>query len=383
MNIAILSTYFPRECGIASFSGDLRENLMLWGEDVSIFAISDKKGLYNYPQEVVFELEENNSDHYAIAAQFANNSDIDLVFVEHEYGIFGGDDGEYVLDFVENLEKPFILNTHTVLPEPDFHKRRILSKLGQKSTAVICMTRRSAELLNKVYNIPMQKIYMVHHGVPEFKEKPRDIIKRAYGIENRPLVVTFGFLGPGKGIELGIKAISYLKDKYPDIIYLVAGETHPNLKKKMGEAYRESLVELIQELGVDDNIKFINKYLSLEELGEVLYMADVYLTPYPHRHQAVSGTLSFAIGCGRAIVSTPYDYALEVLADGRGLIASNADSEELASLIDKILSDPQLKEQLEKNAGKLGKTMTWPQVGKKYVNIIKTILEPKVRSEVF
>jgi len=151
----------------------------------------------------------------------------------------------------------------------------------------------------------------------------------------------------------------------------------------MGEAYRESLVELIQELGVDDNIKFINKYLSLEELGEVLYMADVYLTPYPHRHQAVSGTLSFAIGCGRAIVSTPYDYALEVLADGRGLIASNADSEELASLIDKILSDPQLKEQLEKNAGKLGKTMTWPQVGKKYVNIIKTILEPKVRSEVF
>jgi len=383
MNIAILSTYFPRECGIASFSRDLRDNLMLSGEHVSIFAISDKKGLYNYPQEVVFELEEDNRDHYTIAAQFANTSDIDLVFVEHEYGIFGGDDGNYVLDFVESLEKPFILNTHTVLPEPDFYKRRILSKLGQKSTAVICMTHRSAELLNKVYNIPLKKLYMVHHGVPEFEEKPSDVIKRIYGIENRPLVVTFGFLGPGKGIELGIRAISYLKDKYPDIVYLVAGETHPNLKKKMGEAYRESLVELIQALGVDDNIKFINKYLSLEELGEVLYMADIYLTPYPHRHQAVSGTLSYAIGCGRAIVSTPYDYALEVLADGRGLVASDAEPEELASLIDKILSNPQLKEQLEKKAGKLGKSMTWPQVGKRYVSILENIMHTKAKREVF
>lgn len=383
MNIAILSTYFPRECGIASFSRDLRNNLILWGESVSIFAISDKNGSYNYPSEVVFDVEEDKRDHYAIAAQFINTSDIDLVFVEHEYGIFGGNDGAFVLDFVENLEKPFILNTHTVLPSPDFHKRRILSKLGQKSMAVICMTHRSVELLNRVYNIPHNKLYMVHHGVPIFEEKPGEVIKKAYNIDNRPLAVTFGFLGPGKGIELGIKAMSYLKDKYPDIIYLVAGETHPNLKKKMGEAYRESLVDLIQALRVDDNIKFINKYLSLEELGEVLYMADVYLTPYPHRHQAVSGTLSYAIGCGRAIVSTPYDYALEVLADGRGLIAKDADPKELASLVDMILSNPQLKEQLEKKAGKLGKTMTWPQVGKRYVNIIENIMRAEAERKVF
>lgn len=383
MNIAILSTYFPRECGIASFSRDLRNNLIPWGENVSILAISDKNGSYKYPGEVVFELEEDNRDNYAIVAQFVNTTDIDLVFVEHEFGIFGGNDGSFVLDFVENLEKPFILNTHTVLPSPDFHKRRILSKLGQKSIAIICMTHRSAELLNRVYNIPHNKLYMVHHGVPIFEEKPSEVIKKAYDIDNRPLVVTFGFLGPGKGIELGIKAISYLKDKYSDIIYLVAGETHPNLRKKMGEAYRESLVDLIQTLGVDDNIKFINKYLSLEELGEVLYMADVYLTPYPHRHQAVSGTLSYAIGCGRAIVSTPYDYALEVLADGRGLIANDADPEELAFLIDRILSNPQLKDQLEKKADKLGKTMTWPQVGKRYVNIIENIMQTEAERKVF
>ncbi|MDD4569438.1 MAG: glycosyltransferase family 4 protein [Tepidanaerobacteraceae bacterium] len=383
MNIAILSTYFPRECGIASFSRDLRNNLIPWDQIVSILAISDKNGSYKYPKEVVFDLEEDKRDNYAIAAQYVNTSDIDLVFVEHEYGIFGGNDGEFVLDFVENLEKPFLLNTHTVLPSPDFRKRRILSKLGQKSVAVICMTHRSAELLNKVYNIPHNKLYMIHHGVPIFKEKPRKDIKKVYGIDNRPLVLTFGFLGPGKGIELGIRAISYLKNKYPDIIYLVAGETHPNLRKKMGEVYRESLVDLIQTLGVDDNIKFINKYLSLEELGEVLYMADVYLTPYPNRNQAVSGTLAYAIGCGRAIVSAPYDYSLEVLSNGRGLVASKADPEELASLIDMVQSNPQLKEQLEKKADKLGKTMSWPQVGKRYVNIIENVLQANAERKVF
>ncbi len=383
MNIAVLTTYFPRECGIASFSNDLRNNLMLWGQNVSILAINDKNSSYDYPEEVIFDLDEDKRDHYTIAAQFVNTADIDLVFVEHEYGIFGGEDGVFVLDFIENLEKPFILNTHTVLPSPGFHKQNILSKLGQKSMAVICMTHRSVELLNRVYNIPHNKLYMAHHGLPIFEEKPGEVIKKAYNIDNRPLAVTFGFLGPGKGLELGIKAMSYLKDKYPDIIYLVAGETHPNLKKKMGEAYRESLVDLIQALRVDDNIKFINKYLSLEELGEVLYMADVYLTPYPHRHQAVSGTLSYAIGCGRAIVSTPYDYALEVLADGRALIAKDADPKELASLVDMILSNPQLKEQLEKKAGKLGKTMTWPQVGKRYVNIIENIMRAEAERKVF
>ncbi|MGI6424533.1 MAG: glycosyltransferase [Tepidanaerobacteraceae bacterium] len=306
-----------------------------------------------------------------------------MVFVEHEYGIFGGSDGEFVLDFVENLEKPFILNTHTILPSPEFHKRRILSKLGQKALAVICMTNRSTELLNKIYNVPYKKLYMVHHGVPVFQEKPREAIKKSYGISNRPLVLTFGFLGPGKGIEIGIKAISYLKDKHKDIVYLVAGETHPNLRKKMGETYRESLVELIQTLNVDDNIKFINKYLSLDELGEVLYMADVYLTPYPNRNQAVSGALAYAIGCGRAIVSTPYDYSLEVLDNERGLIASEASPGELASLIDKVLSNPQLKEELERKANKLGKTMAWPQVGKKYVDILENILLTGVERKFF
>ncbi|MCR4431769.1 MAG: glycosyltransferase family 4 protein [Tepidanaerobacteraceae bacterium] len=383
MNIAILSTYPPRECGIASFARDLKNNLAIWGQNVSILAITDKNSMYDYPPEVVFELREDKKDDYNIAAEFLNSAEVDVVFIEHEYGIFGGRDGSFVLDFASNLNKPFILNTHTVLPHPGFRQRGILAKLGKKALAVICMTRRSSELLNRVYRIPVEKIYVVPHGVPMFREKPRELLKKSYNIAGRTLVTTFGFIGPGKGIELGIKAISILKEKYPDIIYLVAGETHPNLKKRMGETYRDSLLDLIEKLNVKDNIKFINRYISLEELGEILHMTDIYLTPYPHRNQAVSGTLSYAVGCGRAIVSTPYDYSLEILSEGRGLVASEANPEQLADLIDRILSNPQLKAQLEKRAMKLGKTMLWPEVAKSYVRILQGILQVNAERKVY
>lgn len=383
MNLAILCTYPPRECGIASFSKDLKDNLTLWNQNVKILAINDNNTNYNYPKEVIFRLKEENRDDYIIAAEFVNTSEIDAVFIEHEYGIFGGQDGCYVLDFVDHLEKPFILNTHTVLPLPEVMQKEVLSKLGQKSLAVICMTNRSAKLLNKVYQIPEDKIFIVPHGVPIFKEKPKEKIKASYGISDRLLVTTFGFIGPGKGIELGIKALSYLKDKYPNILYLVAGETHPSLRKKTGETYRESLVELIESIGVGEHVRFINKFLPLEDLGELLYMTDVYLTPYPYPHQAVSGTLSYAIGCGRAIVSTPYEFSLEVLANGRGLVSTKPDPAELAMLIDKILSDEQLKTYLENNAKQLGKTLVWPQAGKKYVKILESVLQTDLERKVY
>lgn len=288
-----------------------------------------------------------------------------------------------MINFSSNLEKPYILNTHTVLPDPEINQKTVLSNLGQKALAVICMTHRSAKLMNKVYKVPLNKIYVIPHGVPIFNEGNRGELKEAYDIPTRPLVTTFGFIGPGKGIELGIKAISHLKEKHPDIVYLVAGETHPNLKRRMGEAYRDSLIDLIESLDMGNNIKFINRYTSIEELGEILYMTDVYFTPYPHRNQAVSGTLSYAIGCGRAIVSTPYEYSLEVLSDGKGLIASSADPAELASLIDTILTNPKLKADLEEKASKLGKTMIWPNVGKSYVEVLENILRVKIERKVF
>jgi len=383
MNIAILSTYPPRECGIASFSKDLMTNISACGQEVSIIALVDKSQSFEYPPEVIFEITEDNRDDFLSAAEYVNNADIDAVFIEHEYGIFGGDDGNYVLDFALNLKKPYLLNTHTVLPEPNPGQRSVLSKLGLKAATVVCMSNRSAQLMNKVFRTPMEKIVVLPHGVPIFKEQPRDTLKAAYGLDGREVVTTFGFIGPGKGIELGIRAVASIKDKYPEIVYLVAGETHPNLKKRVGESYRDSLVELIETLDMGKNIKFINRYTSIEELGEVLYMTDIYLTPYPHKNQAVSGTLSYAIGVGRAIVSTPYEYSLEVLSQGRGLIAADASPKALAALIEDILKDPGLKARLEKSTSKQGETMQWPQVGKEYVKILEDLLYSKAERKVF
>jgi glycosyltransferase involved in cell wall biosynthesis len=368
MNISILTTYPPRQCGIASFSSDLRKNMMLYNKNIYIVSLSDNS--YDYPNEVIFDLRQDSREDYKRAAQFINKEDIDVVILQHEYGIFGGQDGDFVLDFTKNLKKPFILCTHTILDSPNENQCNILKILGQQAFAVIAMTNKSKELLNRIYKIPLEKTHVIWHGVPVF-EKTGYEAKKDYGIAERPLVTTFGFVGPGKGIEIGIKAISKLRHKYPDIIYFVVGETHPSLKKTMGESYRESLLQLVEELDMENNIRFINSFVSIQELGRILYMTDVYLTPYPNRNQAVSGTLSFAIGCGRAIVSTPYDYSLELLANNRGLVASKADPNELAALIDSILSSPKLKSELEKNAQKLGAKMSWPNVAKNYIHIIE------------
>lgn len=380
MNIAILSTYPPRECGIASFSKDLKDNISKMGKTVKILAITDSGANYDYPLDVLYEIRQEDRDSFIEAAHFVNYFPIDIVIVEHEYGIFGGMDGKYVLDFVAHLQKPFVLTTHTVLPNPNFRQKWILRGLGSKAAAVVCMTKRSASLLEDIYCIPEDKIYVIPHGVPEFKPKNREKLKEAYGYSGRTIVSTFGLIGPGKGIENGIKCIGELALRHPDILYLVLGATHPSLVKKYGESYRESLISLVENMCLKNNIEFINHYLSLDELGDYLYMTDVYLTPYPNRNQAVSGTLTYAVGCGRAIVSTPYDYALEILGNGRGLIADSTNNYmELASLIEKIIVNPTLKRSLEDRALKLGKTMTWTNVAKQYINLMGILIQGNMR----
>jgi len=375
MNIVILSTYPPRECGIASFSKDLRDNLVSIDENVSIIAITDAKNSYDYPKEVIFEVSQDEKESFREAADFVNQSSADVVIIQHEYGIFGGDDGSYVLEFANHLKKPFVATTHTVLLEPTFGQKNVLSRLGAAANGIVCMTKRSAKLLSKVYSVPEHKIRVIPHGVPFFEPKGRDELKQKYGYTGRTIVSTFGLIGPGKGIENCIKAISELVPHHPDILYLVLGKTHPNIIKKYGESYRASLVSLVEELGLTDNVKFINEFLSLDKLGDYLYMTDVYVTPYPNKNQAVSGTLTYAVGCGRAIVSTPYEYALEILGDGRGLIAQNSDDpKELAFLIEKIINDPALKQSLENKAQELGKKMSWNNVAKLYRSFLEELI---------
>ncbi|NLN21880.1 MAG: glycosyltransferase [Syntrophomonadaceae bacterium] len=369
-----VGTYPPRECGIASFSKDLRDSVIRTGQSVWITALTDEKK-YAYPKEVRFSIQQNDTEDYLRAAYMINNSAVDLVILQHEYGIFGGSDGALVIKFAAHLKKPFILVTHTVLPRPSPGQRIVLQILSRRAAAVICMTERSKELLQKVYGVPEEKITVIPHGVPVFERKDRDALKRSYGFAGRKVITTFGLIGPSKGLEIGIKAVKELVGKHPEILYIIAGKTHPVLQKREGERYREMLIKLCADLQIEQNVRFVDHYLDIGELGDYLYMSDVYLSPYPNRDQAVSGTLAYAVGCGRAVVATPYEYSLELLKEKElGLVAAEASAEGLGKLLDQLLSRPLLRKNLERRASRFGETIKWPSVAARYVELAQTVL---------
>jgi glycosyltransferase involved in cell wall biosynthesis len=380
MHFLNLSTYLPRQCGIATFSKDLRDNLTRLGERTSIAAVSDPYYTYNYPDEVSYIIKQHEMGDYIRVANAVNkNRSIDLVIIQHEYGIYGGADGEHLLWFTSSLAKPYVLVAHTALPDPSVNQRLVLSNLCQRAAAVVAMTKNSAGLLSSVYEVAPEKLYIIHHGVPAFRKRCRKLLKQEHGYEGRELITTFGLIGPGKGIEIGIKSLKDLAKKHANLMYLIVGKTHPMLLQHEGERYREMLYDLINSLGLQDHVEFINRFLEPEELGDYLYMTDVYLSPYPNRDQAISGTLAYALGCGRAIVSSPYTYALEMLSQGqRGLVAVDAAPESLAELLDQVLSEPDLKLLLENNAARLGDRMKWPYIAKQYANLAGSILESEI-----
>jgi glycosyltransferase involved in cell wall biosynthesis len=375
MTILNLGTYPPKQCGIATFSMDLRNSLLLLGHEVQVMTVSDDEYAYRYPEEVVFNLRQLQKQDYVKAANFINKSrQIELIIVQHEYGIYGGENGEYIRQFVKLLHRPFVLVTHTVLPCPSKRQKQILNDLCHRAAGIVCMTKKSAQLLIDLYEAPSELIKVIAHGVPEFKPYPQDNLKAKHELKGCDIISTFGLIGPGKGLELGIRAVADLVPCHPSLRYLILGQTHPMLQKHEGEKYRQMLMELVAELAIQDQVIFINKYLTDEELGEYLYMTDIYLSPYPNKDQAVSGTMAFAMGCGRAIVSTPYAYASEVLQEKRGLITKDVSSQELAALMRIILQDGELKHNLQENAFKVGKTWRWPNVGQQYSDFFKKIL---------
>ena len=375
MNIVNLGTYPPKQCGIATFSNDLRNSLIIHGHRVQVIAISDDDSIYKYPPEVILEMKQQRLSDYAAAVACINQRpDIDLLIIQHEYGIFGGEDGEYIQAMVKQLRKPYILITHTVLPVPSKRQKQILNDLCQRAAGIVCMTRLSAELLIELYEAPRELITVIAHGVPEFKRYPQSRLKDKYGLTGSPVVSTFGLIGPGKGLELGIRAVAEIIPRHPEVRYMILGQTHPMLQKSEGERYRQKLTELVDKLQISDNVIFVNKFLSDKELGEYLYMTDIYLSPYPNMDQAVSGTMAFAMGCGRAIVSTPYAYAREALNEGRGLLSDSADPHQLAELVERILNDRGLQKKLQKKALELGEGWTWPNVGKQYSRFFRQIL---------
>jgi len=374
MNIAFLSTYPPRGCGLATFTQDLisRMSDIQSTRQSKVIAVSNES--LRYDDKVIMELEQNDRSSYKRTASRLYNSDIELLVIEHEYGIYGGEWGEYLLDLVDNLKIPFVTTLHTVLPEPNEKQRHIVSVLGQKGKKIITMAKNSVELLINVYGIDPSKIEVISHGVPQISMKSREALKEEYGLGNRTIISTFGLLGPGKGLEYGVEAIAKVAKNHKDVLYFILGQTHPSIKKESGENYRSALIKMVKQLGIEDNVSFVNKYLTKEEIIRYLNLSDIYMTPYLSRDQAVSGTLAYAVGYGRVVVSTPYCYAKEMLSEGRGLLAEFRDSESIAKSIEYVLDNPDEKAKMEHATFEKGKTMMWDQVAQQYKDLFADVL---------
>ena len=295
--------------------------------------------------------------------------------MEHEYGIYGGEWGSFLLDLVEGVKLPVVVTLHTTLSAPNQLQRDILQKICQKSEATVVMAQNTVPLLSDVYSVDREKIVVIHHGVPRMNLPSREELKREAGLEGRTVVSTFGLLSPGKGIEYGIRAIGQVAEKHRDILYLILGQTHPVIKRQYGEEYREQLEELVDELGLKNHVQFVNRYLSKADIMRYLKLSDIYLTPYLGKEQAVSGTLAYAVGCGRVIVSTPYAYAEEMLADGRGLLAEFKDSDSIAKQIQFLLDNPQERKKMEEKTQRLGEEMFWDSVAKRYAELFQSVKE--------
>jgi glycosyltransferase involved in cell wall biosynthesis len=373
-DVAFLSTYPPRECGLATFTEDLVNEITKAGQ-VRAHVIAVAKGAEEYEDpRVAYILSQHDRSSYFKTAQWANTH-VDLLVIEHEYGIFGGEYGSYILDMARGLTIPFIVTTHTVLLEPLPEQRAILRDLGRLSSKVVTMARSSIPILAGTYGIAPEKLAFIPHGVPDMQVESRAKLKIAHGLRDKKVISSFGLISPAKGLEYGIEALAKVVPDYKNLVYLILGKTHPCVKESMGESYRQSLVDLAQSLGVQDNVRFIDKYLTKQEVITYLRLSDVYLTPYLSKEQAVSGTLAYAMGCGRVIVSTPYRYAVEMLGGGRGLLAGFKDSESMAACIRTVLGNPTKKAAMEQKTLAVGQTMLWATVAAQYVELGLSIIE--------
>ncbi|MBI5501865.1 MAG: glycosyltransferase family 4 protein [Deltaproteobacteria bacterium] len=367
--LAFVGSSLPRQCGIATFTADLAEALGALYKQVEFFAVAmtDPHNAYVYPSAVRFEIAENDLAAYHRAADFLNINGVDLVSLQHEFGLFGGPAGSHVLALLRDLRMPAVTTLHTVLREPDPNQRRVMDELTTLSSRVVVMSRRGVDLLQEVYGVPPEKIDLIHHGIPDVPFVDPNFYKDKFAVEGRPVLLTFGLLSPNKGIEFAIAALPEVLAAWPDTVYLVVGATHPHLRRREGEAYRLSLARLAREKGVEDHLVFHDRFVSKEELVEFLGAADVYLTPYLSEAQITSGTLAYAAGMGKAVVSTPYWHAQELLAEDRGLLVPFSDPHAIAAAAIELLGNDTRRHAMRKRAYLMGRAMIWPRVAQDYM----------------
>lgn len=367
--IAFVGDYLPRQCGIATFTHDLRHAVAAACPEAECFVVpvTDIPEGYDYPEEVRFEIAESDIGGYQRAADFINFSNTDVVSLQHEYGIYGGAAGSHILALLRTLSVPVVSTLHTVLREPTSGQRRVLEDLIALSARVVVMAERGKTFLQEIYGAPADKIDVIPHGIPDIPFVDPNFYKDQFAVEGKHVLLTFGLLSPGKGIEVVLKALPRVLREIPNLVYIVLGATHPNLVKTQGEAYRLSLERLAHELGIEKHVIFYNRFVEPEELKEFIGASDIFITPYLSRAQITSGTLSYAVGCGKAVISTPYWHAEELLADGRGALVPSGDIEAMAHELLDLLKDEPRRHAMRKKAYLLGREMIWSKVAQRYV----------------
>ncbi len=379
--LAFIGTYLPRRCGIATFTSDVAESVGAAAPGTQIWAVAmnDRPEGYRYPHRVKFEINHERPADYGLAAEFLNSSHVDLVSVQHEYGIFGGPDGNRILALLKRLRMPVVTTLHTVLREPTAGQRRTMLELAELSDRLVVLAHKGVEFLTRHYGVPESKIAHIPHGIPDVPFIDPNYYKDQFGVEGRKVILTFGLLSPNKGIETMIDAMAPIVKVHPEAVYVVLGATHPHVVATYGEDYRTTLEHRAEQRGVGEHVVFHNRFVDIKELCEFLGAADAYVTPYLGEAQIVSGSLAYALGAGNAVVSTPYWYAQELLADGRGRLVPFQDPEALAETLIELFDDDAQRHALRKHAYHFTRDFIWPRVGADYLKLFAEVSQQHKR----
>ena len=380
MKIAYIATYPPRECGIGTFTNNLFHSMLIGnkskenGNEGFIVALNDNDLNYKYPEEVKVMIRQDHQEDYLKAVKYINLSGSDLCILEHEFGIFGGQSGVYILPLLHRLEIPLIVTLHTILKKPSYNEKAVLKEICKMANKVVVMSHKAVQFLTRIYDVPKEKIVLIEHGVPDIHFNSEKS-KKEFKLENKKVLLTFGFVGRNKGIETVIKALPEVVEKHPNLIYIVLGKTHPNVLRHSGEEYRIFLLRLVKNLHLEKHVLFLNEFIDEQDLFKYLYACDIYITPYLNEAQITSGTLSYAVGVGAAVLSTPYWHAQELLDKGRGRLFDFNDSEGLSDMLTGLLDNPAELNELKSKAAEYGKKITWPKTGERYLALAGRILK--------
>ena len=369
--IAVIGNHLPRQCGIATFTTDLCDAIAAeyGAAQLLVVAVNDGKSSYSYPERVRFEISEGDIASYRAAADFLNTRNVDLVCLQHEYGIFGGKSGNHIMELLKHLKMPVVTTLHTVLREPNLDQRVVMHKIAARSERLIVMSQYSSRILQEVFKVLAEKIELIPHGIPDLPFEQPDLYKKRFSCQSKSVLLTFGLLSPNKGFESVIQAMPRILASHSNTVYMIAGATHPQIRAREGDRYRLELQALAKKLGVGQQVLFVNRFVSPGEMASLVGSADIYITPYCHEAQAVSGTLAYAMGAGKAIISTPYWHAAELLKQGRGMLVPFESPAAIAAATIALLANDEAREAMRERAYLYARPMVWKRVAQSYMAV--------------